>query len=121
LPVNLSSVGHSSLPPEQSAPTISQSGGPASPSLLEIQTTINRGIQEAAQNFGQVAGADTFTTQTNGNETTVHFGDGKQGARLPSDSSGEADYRTGSGDNGNHVTLDQSLWSVIRNKTTAIR
>lgn len=121
MPVNIISVCHPSLPPDQSAPAFSQSSGPASPSPHEIQTTINEAIQGAAQNFGHIVGGDTFTTETNGTETTIHFGDGVQGAKLPSDSSGEAVYRTGSGETGNPVTLDQSLWSVIRNKTTAIR
>jgi hypothetical protein len=121
MPVNISCVGHSSLPPDQSAPSISQSSGPASPSPHEIQTTIKQGIQTAAQNLDQIVGADTFTTETNGTETTIHFGDGIHGEKLPSDSSAEAAYRTGSGDTGNQVTLDQALWIAIRHRMSAIR
>lgn len=103
MPLNISTVGHSSLPPQQSALTTSQAT--ASPSPQETQTRINQAIQIAAQSFDQIAGANTFTTQTNDTGTTVHFGDGTQGANLPTGSSGDTVYRTGSGNTGHHPPL----------------
>lgn len=121
MPVNISSVGHWSLPPEQSAPTSSQPSGPASPSPQDTQATINRGIQEATQNFAPIVGADAFTVETNGSETTLHFGDGAQGKTPPSGSNEESAYRTGGGETGNDAAADQAPWIAIRNRMTVIR
>ena len=70
-----------------------------------------------------------FITKTTGDKTTVIFGDGESGARLPTGSILEATYQTGSGNTGEvrlayrtriKATLDQALWVAIRNRTHAI-
>jgi hypothetical protein len=70
-----------------------------------------------------------FITKTTGGKTTVIFGDGESGARLPTGSTLEATYRTGSGNTGEvrlsyrvriKPTPDQTLWVAIRNRTQAI-
>jgi hypothetical protein len=70
-----------------------------------------------------------FVAKTTGGQTTVTFGDGEAGAKLPTGSTLEATYRTGLG-NTDEVrlsyrvkikpTLDQALWVAIRNRTHAI-
>jgi hypothetical protein len=70
-----------------------------------------------------------FITKTRGGKTTVIFGDGESGARLPTGSTVEATFRIGLGNTG-EVRLsyrvrvkpmpDQSLWVAIRNRTHAI-
>ncbi|HMK22046.1 MAG TPA: hypothetical protein VK466_06905 [Terriglobales bacterium] len=120
MPVNITSVRLLSLPMEPSALPTNHSSGPASPSAQQIQATINRGIHEAAQNFAPILGANTFTTETNGSGTTLHFGDGLQGKTPPSNAGGEAAYRTGGGTAGNHPTPDEALWVAIRNRTKII-
>jgi hypothetical protein len=54
MPVNIRSVGPSSLPQEQPLPTSSQSSGPASPAPQDYQAKINQGIEQAAQNLDQI-------------------------------------------------------------------
>src|SRR5450755_1012780 len=70
-----------------------------------------------------------FVTKTTGDKTTVIFGDGESGARLPTGSTLEATYRTGSGNAGEvrlrycvriKPTRDQPFWVAIRNRTHAI-
>jgi hypothetical protein len=70
-------------------------------------------------------------TQTPDGKSVVEFGDGIQGAELPTGSAIEVTYRSGAGAAGNqvtvrlertksHPTLDQALWVAIRNRTRAI-
>ena len=70
-----------------------------------------------------------FVAKTTGGKTTISFGDGVHGATLPTGSSVQATYRTGSGKAGevklsfrvqSSPTLDQALWVAIRNRTHAI-
>jgi hypothetical protein len=70
-----------------------------------------------------------FITKTTGGKTTVVFGDGESGAKLPAGSTLEATYRAGSGNAGEvrlsyrvriKPTPDQTLWIAIRNRTHAI-
>lgn len=62
MPVNISNVGPSSVPPEQPSTTSNQSSGPASPAPQDLQATINQGIQQAAQTLDQIMGAVTGNT-----------------------------------------------------------
>ena len=62
MPMNISSVGLSSVPPEPLATATSQPSGPASPSPQDLQATINQGIQQAAQSLDQIMGAVTGNT-----------------------------------------------------------
>jgi hypothetical protein len=70
-----------------------------------------------------------YVTETTGYKTTISFGDGVHGAKLPTGSNIEATYRTGSGKasevklsyrTASDPTLDQALWVAIRNRTHAI-
>ncbi len=119
MPVNISRVGPSSF--EIAAPVTHDVSLAASPSGQGLQATIHKGIQQAAANFMQMAGANAFVAEIAGGETTLRFGDGTQGARLPSESNLDAAYRTGAGASGNQPTSDQALWAVIRMRTSAIR
>jgi len=104
MPINIRNADHLNLPAEQAASAISQSSEPPSTSPQELQARVNQEIKNAAQNFDQILGAGTFTTQTDGTKTTINFGDGKKGLQLPTGSSGEAGYRTGLGQAGNDAT-----------------
>ena len=116
---NISRVGQLSFP-GVAAVTHNESLG-ASPSGQEVQAAIHHGIQQAAANFSQIAGANVFVAETAGGETTLRFGDGKQGTRVPSESKLDSAYRAGSGASGNQPTSDQALWAVIRMRTSALR
>ncbi len=120
MPVSLSSVLHSSLLPEPSAHTASQSG-PESPSPQRTPAAVNHGIQVANLDFGPIVGADMFTVETDGSGTTVHFGNGMQGKTPPSGSGGEDVYRTGGGTEGNRSTPDDVFWKASRKICTSIR
>jgi hypothetical protein len=70
-----------------------------------------------------------YVAQTMHGKTTIIFGDGVRGARLPTGSNVEATYRMGSGKASevtvsyrtpSDSTLDQALWIAIRNRTHAI-
>lgn len=69
-----------------------------------------------------------YIAETSGRKTTIIFGDGVHGAKLPSGSKVEATYRTGTGRAGVTVmyraaaaeTRDQTLWVAIRNRANAI-
>jgi hypothetical protein len=70
-----------------------------------------------------------YVAETMGGKTTISFGDGVHGARIPTGSNIEATYRTGSGKaskvklsyrTASDPTLDQALWVAIRNRTHAI-
>ena len=104
MPINIRSANHLNLPTEEAAATISQSSEPPSASAQELQARINQEIKNAAQNLNQIVGASNFTTQTDGTTTTINFGDGINGAKLPTGATVEAGYRTGSGDAGNDPT-----------------
>ena len=102
MPVNVRSADHLNLPTEEAPATISQSSEPPSASAQELQTRTNQAIKDAAQNFDQIVGVRTFTTETNGTTTTINFGDDINGAKLPTAATGETGYRTGSGAAGNN-------------------
>lgn len=69
-----------------------------------------------------------YIAETNGTTTTIMFGEGVHGAKLPSGSNVEATYRTGSGKTRVTVvyrvaaapTPDETLWVAIRNRTNVI-
>jgi len=104
MPINIRNADHLNLPAEQAASAISQSSEPPSASAQKLQARVNQEIKNAVQNFDQILGASTFTTQTDGTKTTINFGEGKKGPQLPTGSSGEGGYRTGLGQAGNDAT-----------------
>lgn len=104
MPLNIRNADHLNLPTEQVAPAISPSREPPSASAQELHARINQEIKNAAQNLDQIVGASNFTTQTDGTTTRINFGDGINGAKLPTGPIAEAGYRTGSGDAGNNPT-----------------
>lgn len=113
MPVNVRSADHLNLPTEEAAATISQSSEPPSASAQELQTRTNQAIKNAAQNFDQIVGVRTFTTETNGTTTTINFGDDINGAKLPTAATGETGYRTGSGEAGNNPASGETQESQI--------
>jgi len=104
MPLNIRSADRLNLPTEEAAAPISQATEPSSASPRDLQTRTNQEIKNAAQNFDQILGASTFTTQTDGTKTTINFADGINGAKLPTNATGEAGYRTGLGNTGNDAT-----------------
>jgi len=90
-----------------------------------IRVKVNGRLWKQVKRFVQSGPTDRhYIIETNGNKTTVVFGDGVHGAIPPSGSNVEATYRTGSGTAG-EVTVsfrarDQGLWIAIRNRTHAI-
>jgi hypothetical protein len=104
MPINIRNADHLNLPAEQAASAISQSSEPPSASAQKLQARVNQEIKNAAQNLDQILGASNFTTETNGTTTTINFGDGINGAKPPTNATGEAGYRTGSGNTGNDAT-----------------
>jgi hypothetical protein len=113
MPVNVRSADHLNLPTEEAAATISQSSELPSASAQELQTRTNQAIKNAAQNFDQIVGVSTFTTETNGTTTTINFGDDINGAKLPTAPTGETGYRTGSGEAGNNPAAGETHESQI--------
>jgi hypothetical protein len=68
-----------------------------------------------------------YVIKTSGTKTTIIFGDGVHGAKLPSGSNIEATFRTGSAREtslsyrvASDRTPDEILWIAIRNRTHAI-
>jgi hypothetical protein len=68
-----------------------------------------------------------YVAKTSGTKTTIIFGDGVHGAKLPSGANVEATFRTGSYRKvslsyraASDRTPDEILWIAIRNKTHAI-
>ena len=113
MPVNVRSADHLNLPTEEAAATIRQPCEPPSASAQDLQARINQEIKNAAQNFDQIVEGVTFTTETNGTTTTINFGDGINGAKLPTGATGEAGYRTGSGEAGNNPAAGETQESQI--------
>jgi hypothetical protein len=95
-----------------------------------ISIKVNGRAWKPVKRFARSAATDChFVTKTTGGKTTVIFGDGQSGARLPAGATLEATYRTGSGNTGDLIlsyrvrikpTRDQALWVAIRNRTHAI-
>lgn len=98
--------------------------------LPKITIKVNHRRWQQVKSFAKSGPTDRqYVAETNGTKTTISFGDGVHGARLPTGSNIEATYRTGSGKasevklsyrTASAPTLDQALWVAIRNRTPAI-